>query len=167
MNAVNDLILDQPKINHIVRRIAYQIYETNVNESQVVIAGIKENGVVFAKKLKSEVEKISPLKVILCEIHINKKNPLDSISLTPNTIDFKNQSIIVTDDVLHSGGTLIHSVKYFLNFPVKQIKTAVLIDRNHKKFPIKADFKGVSLSTSINENVSVIFEEGNDRSVLK
>lgn len=73
----------------------------------------------------------------------------------------------MTDDVLHSGGTLIHSVKYFLNFPVKQIKTAVLIDRNHKKFPIKADFKGVSLSTSINENVSVIFEEGNDRSVLE
>lgn len=93
MNAVNDLILDQPKINHIVRRIAYQIYETNVNESQVVIAGIKENGVVFAKKLKLEVEKISPLKVILCEIHINKKIRWILFPLPPTRLILKTNPL--------------------------------------------------------------------------
>jgi len=167
MHLEKDQILDHTKIQHIVKRMAYQIYESNVNETQIILAGIKENGFLLAKKLKKEVENISPLKVVLCEIVINKKNPLGSITSSLSLDEIKNQSIIVIDDVLHSGGTLIHAVKYVLEVPVKQIKTAVLIDRNHKKFPIKADFKGISLSTSMNENVAVIFETKNDRAILE
>lgn len=147
--------------------MAYQIYESNVNETQIILAGIKENGFLLAKKLKKEVENISPLKVVLCEIVINKKNPLGPISSSLSLDEIKNKSIVVIDDVLHSGGTLIHAVKYVLEVPIKQIKTAVLIDRNHKKFPVKADFKGISLSTSMNENVAVIFESNNDRAILE
>ena len=166
-STVTHLILDQTRINHIIRRMAYQVYETNVNEKEVIIAGVKENGVIFANKLKQAIELIAPLKITLCEIHIHKKNPLQPITLPPTDIDFNQKSIVVADDVLHSGSTLIHSVKYFLNHNVKQIKTAVLIDRNHKRFPVKADFKGISLSTSINENVSVIFEKNKDRAVIE
>ena len=68
---------------------------------------------------------------------------------------------------MHSGTTLIYGVKHFLEVPLKQFKTAVLVDRNHKKYPVKADFKGISLSTSLHENVSVIFERGNDRAILE
>ncbi len=167
MQLEKDQILDHTKIQHILKRMAYQIYESNVNENQIILAGIKENGFLLAKKLKKEVEKISPLNVVLCEIVINKKKPLGRITSSLSLDEINNQSIVVIDDVLHSGGTLIHAVKYVLEVPVKQIKTAVLIDRNHKKFPIKADFKGVSLSTSMNENVAVIFESKNDRAILE
>ncbi|MEY2701575.1 MAG: Bifunctional protein : pyrimidine operon regulatory protein and uracil phosphoribosyltransferase, partial [Bacteroidota bacterium] len=57
--------------------------------------------------------------------------------------------------------TLIYSIRHFLNVPLKKFKTAVLIDRNHKNFPVKADFKGLSLSTSLQEHVQVVFEENN------
>ena len=69
--------------------------------------------------------------------------------------------MVLVDDVLHSGTTLIYGIKHFLEVPLKQFNTAVLVDRNHKKYPVKADFKGISLSTSINENVSVVFEKEN------
>ena len=53
---------------------------------------------------------------------------------------------------------MIYGVKHFLNVPLKQFKTAVLVNRNHKKYPVKADFKGISLSTSLHEHVQVVLE---------
>ena len=70
----------------------------------------------------------------------------------------ENHSIVVIDDVLNTGSTLIYAVNYFLRISVKQIKTVVMVNRNHKKYPIKADFKGLSLSTSLNDLVTVVFE---------
>ena len=160
-------ILDKKQIDYKIRRIAFQIYEANVSEKEVIIAGIKTNGYVFAEKLKKAVEKISPLKVTLCEVIINKKEPISAIQTSIPQTDYKNKSLLLVDDVLHSGTTLIYGVKHFLEVPLKQFKTAVLVDRNHKKYPIKADFKGISLSTSLNENVAVIFEKNKDRAILE
>ena len=167
MQEINTVILDKKQIAHKIKRIAYQIYETNVDETEVVIAGIQTNGFLLAKKLKIEVEKISPIKVMLCEVLIDKKNPTRPIETSLKQEEYKNKSLLLVDDVLHSGTTLIYGVKHFLEVPLKQFKTAVLVDRNHKKYPVKADFKGISLSTSLNENVSVIFEKNNDRAVLE
>ena len=167
MQEINTIILDKKQIAHKIKRIAYQIYETNVDEKEVVIAGIMTNGFVLAKKLKIEVEKISPIKVILCEVIIDKKNPTNPIKTSLKEEEYQNKSLLLVDDVLHSGTTLIYGVKHFLEVPLKQFKTAVLVDRNHKKYPVKADFKGISLSTSLNENVSAIFEKNNDRAVLE
>ncbi len=167
MQDTSSVILDKTQIAHKIKRIAYQIYESNVYEDQVVIAGIMNNGFQLAKKIKAELEKISPIKVVLCEVFIDKKNPTNAITTSLKAEDYSNKSLILVDDVLHSGTTLIYGVKHFLEMPLKQFKTAVLVDRNHKKFPIKADFKGISLSTSFNENVAVIFEKDNDRAVLE
>ncbi|MFT4668782.1 MAG: pyrimidine operon attenuation protein/uracil phosphoribosyltransferase [Flavobacteriaceae bacterium] len=161
------VILDEKQISHKLMRIAYQIYESNLNEEVIIIAGIKENGVLLAKKLKSIVEKISPIKAQLCEVYIDKKKPTNPIQTSLSPDEYKNKSLLLVDDVLHSGTTLIYGVKHFLDVPLKQFKTAVLVDRNHKKYPIKADFKGISLSTSLNENVAVIFEKNNDRVILE
>ncbi|WP_271394088.1 phosphoribosyltransferase family protein [Aequorivita sinensis] len=167
MQEIDTVILDKKQIAHKIKRIAYQVYETNVNEKEVVIAGIIGNGYVLAKKIKTELEKIFPIKVILCEVNIDKKNPISKIETSLKAEEYKNKSLLLVDDVLHSGTTLIYGIKHFLEVPLKQFKTAVLVDRNHKKYPVKADFKGISLSTSLNENVSVIFEKNNDRAVLE
>ncbi len=161
------VILDKKQIAHKIKRIAYQLYETNVEEKEVIIAGIMDNGFILAKKIKAEVEKISPIKVLLCEVIIDKKNPTTEIKTSLKKEEYKDKSLLLVDDVLHSGTTLIYGVKHFLEVPLKQFKTAVLVDRNHKKYPVKADFKGISLSTSLNENISVIFEKNNDRAVLE
>ncbi|RFN60218.1 phosphoribosyltransferase family protein [Marixanthomonas ophiurae] len=161
------VILTKKQIDHKIKRIAYQVYETNVNEKEVVIAGIQSNGYTLAKKLKTAVEKISPIKVILCEMKINKKKPTDPIETSISKQEYTNKSLLLVDDVLHSGTTLVYGVKHFLEVPLKQFKTAVLVDRNHKKYPVKADFKGISLSTSLNENVAVIFEKNKDRAILE
>jgi|SRR5690554_853740 len=167
MQKLNSLILNKKQIAHKIKRMAYQVYETNVDETEVVIAGIKENGYILAQKIKTEVERISPIKVTLCEVIIDKKDPTNPITTSLSANEYTNKSLLLVDDVLHSGTTLIYGVKHFLEVPLKQFKTAVLVDRNHKKYPIKADFKGISLSTSFNENINVIFEEDDDRAILE
>ncbi len=161
MTPIENIILDKKQIDHKIKRIAYQIYENNVSEKEVIIAGIYENGYLFAQKLKKVVEKISPIKVTLCKVIIDKKTPTNPIKTSLQPEEYKNKAIVLVDDVLHSGTTLIYGIKHFLEVPLKQFNTVVLVDRNHKKYPVKADFKGISLSTSINENVSVVFEKGN------
>jgi len=158
MNVTNNVILNHDEINHKIRRIAFQIYESNVNETEVILAGIDSNGYIFAKKLKKVLEKISDINPILCKVTIDKKSPGQPIktSITPD--DYENKSLVLVDDVLNSGTTLIYGVKHFLNVPLKKFKTAVLVNRNHKKYPVKADFKGISLSTSLHEHVSVVLE---------
>lgn len=164
---MNDqIILNHTQIKHIIKRISYQIYETFVDEETIILAGIKENGYILAEKIKAELEAISSLKIVLCELTINKKNPMDTIQSSLNTDDYKNNAIVLVDDVLNTGSTLIYAVKHFLDFEIKKCKTVVLINRNHKLFPIKADFKGLSLSTSKSEHVQVEFKDNDDKAIL-
>ena len=158
MEVKNNIILNHDEINHKIRRIAFQIYETNVNEKEVVLAGIDSNGYVFAEKLKAVLNKISDINVTLCKVIVDKKSPWLEIKTSLLEEDYKNKSLVLVDDVLNSGTTLIYGVKHFLNVPLKQFKTAVLINRNHKKYPVKADFKGISLSTSLHEHVRIQLE---------
>ncbi len=151
-------ILDSSEIENKIRRIAYQIYETHVNYDNVILAGIAENGFVLAEKIGQILAKISPLKVHYCRVSIDKKNPLNPVTTSIPAAEYQDQALVLVDDVLHTGTTLIYAVKHFLEVPLAQFKTAVLVNRNHKKYPVKADFKGISLSTSLNENVEVIFE---------
>ena len=167
MASKETVILNKKEIAHKLKRIAYQIYEANISQEEVIIAGIKANGYIFAEKLKTALEKIAPIKVTLCKVTMDKKNPISQITTSLKPEAYQNKSLLLVDDVLHSGTTLIYAVKHFLEVPLKQFKTAVLVDRNHKKYPIKADYKGISLSTSINENVVVIFEQGNNRAILE
>jgi pyrimidine operon attenuation protein/uracil phosphoribosyltransferase len=159
-------ILNHQEIEHKIKRIAYQIYETFVEEESIVIAGIAANGYIFAQKIAAVLKTISPLELILCEVSINKLNPNSEIKTSISEQVYQNKGIVLVDDVLNSGSTLMYGVKHFLEVPVKKLKTAVLVDRNHKKYPIKVDFKGISLSTSSKEHVAVIFEDTNDHAIL-
>jgi len=160
------IILNHIQINQKIKRIAYQIYEANSSEKEVVIAGIQGNGFYFSKLLAKALGQISSLNITLCEVYIDKKKPLNKITTSIKTIDYENKPIVLVDDVLNSGTTLMYGIKHFLDVPLKRFKTAVLVNRNHKKYPVKADFKGISLSTSINEHVEVVFDEKNSKAFL-
>lgn len=156
---MKQVILTQQEIAHKTKRIAYQIYETFVDENEIVIAGIANNGYIFAEKLAAELQNISDLKVTLCEVKLDKENPLSKVETSLPASEYTNKALILADDVLNSGTTLIYGVKHFLEVPLKKFKTAVLVDRNHKQYPVKADFKGLSLSTSLKEHIKVVFSE--------
>ncbi|MFD1615011.1 phosphoribosyltransferase family protein [Gelatiniphilus marinus] len=164
---MDNVILTHTEINHKIRRIAFEIYENNVNETEVILAGIDSNGYILAKKLKTVLAKISNINPVLCKVSIDKKHPFSDIKTSIPAEVYKNKSLVLIDDVLNSGTTLIYGVKHFLDVPLKQFKTAVLVNRNHKKYPVKADFKGISLSTSLHEHVNVILEGKNFEAVLE
>lgn len=155
MALTKNTILSHKEIEHKIKRIAYQIYECNVDEEEIIIAGIESNGYILAKKIKLQLDKISDIKPVLCKVTIDKTEPTKPIVTSLNKEEYSEKSIVLIDDVLNSGSTLIYGIKYFLDVPLKQFKTAVLVNRNHKKFPVKADFKGISLSTSFFEHVHV------------
>jgi len=159
-------ILNHQEIEHKIRRIAYQIYETFADEQEVVIAGITNNGFILAQKIGQILNEITESNIILCEVKIDKTHPYNPITTSISPETYQNKCIVLVDDVLNSGTTLIYGVKHFLEVPVKKFKTVVLIDRNHKKYPVKADFKGLSLSTSSKEHVQVVFEPQNDHAYL-
>lgn len=163
----SNIILNKTEIEHKLRRIAYQIYECNVNEKEVILAGIDSNGYVIAKKLKTILSKISDISPVLCKVTIDKKNPRLPIQTSITLKNLENSSLILIDDVLNSGTTLIYGVKHFLDVPLKQFKTAVLVNRNHKKYPVKADFKGISLSTSLQEHITVTLDKEDTNVYLK
>ena len=139
-----------------------------MDEKEIVVAGINGGGESFAKKIIAVLKKITDAKIIFCKVDMDKKNPLKSgVSTSLKLEDYTNKSIVLVDDVLNSGTTLIYGTHHFLKTPIKQLKTAVLVNRNHKKYPIKADFKGISLSTSLNEHIKVDFEPKNNAVYLE
>lgn len=151
-------ILEQLQIDQKINRIAYQIYEDNCDEKEVIIVGIADRGYVLAELIAKKLKEISDLEVRLAEMKINKENPADgNIEFSLTEKDFKNKVILLIDDVLNSGKTLIYCAKYFLTVPLKKLSTAVLVDRKHRRFPIRADYVGLSLATTMHDHISVEF----------
>ena len=160
-------ILNTNQIKKIVKRIAYQIHENNLDYPEIILIGVHKNGYTLAEKINTELKQISKSNIKLVSIKINKKNPLEEIELDCKKEYLKNKVIVLVDDVLHTGKTLIYCVKHLLEITPKNFNSVVLIDRNHKKFPIKVDFKGISLSTFISDHVEVVFEDNNSYAFIK
>lgn len=161
-----NIILTHEEIEHKTQRIAYQIYETFGDDEELIIAGISKNGFILAENILKKISKIMATKITICEVFIDKQNPLKPVTTSIPKEIYTDKNLILIDDVLNSGTTLIYGVKHFLEVPIKKFKTAVLVDRNHKKYPVKADFKGISLSTSSKEHVQVVFENNNSYAYL-
>ncbi len=160
MNQSN-LILDAIQIKQRIDRIAYQIYEDSSNEKELIIAGISNSGYRFAILLNEVLKSICPIPTQLIEITLDKNNPT-VFKLNPNIpiSDFKNKTIIIVDDVLNSGKTLMYSLKPFLEGDVKKIRTVLLVNRDHKRYPVEADFVGITLSTTLQEHIRVDLTAG-------
>ncbi|MCX2485986.1 phosphoribosyltransferase family protein [Pedobacter sp. MR2016-24] len=160
------LILDKKQIQQKINRMAYQILEDNLNEKEIVLAGIWDRGYKLAIRLKNVLVEISDLKVTMLKIELDKDNSSLVATTDIETAKVKNKVIIVVDDVLNSGKTLAYGFGVFLNTPHKKIRTVVLVDRSHKIFPISTDFVGLQMATVLKEHVDVVLDvEGQEDAV--
>ena len=153
------LVLNKAQLAQKIDRLAWQIYEQNYREKEIIIAGIANNGVLIAKRIAEKLAEITNVKLTLAIVKLDKVNPYNDIEVDINEKEYKDKVLILVDDVLNSGKTLMYGAKYFLSVPLKKLSTIVLVDRNHNRFPIKADFVGLSLSTTLKEHISVELEE--------
>ncbi|MDP4797376.1 MAG: phosphoribosyltransferase family protein [Crocinitomicaceae bacterium] len=160
-------ILSKQDIEKKINRLAFQLLENCFEEQSLFLGGIVGNGIVIANRIAKIIQSNSKVNVIVFEIKINKSEPwAEKTVLTANKEDLKNGYIVLIDDVLNSGKTMQYALMEILQFPTKAIKTLTLVDRTHRRFPIKADFVGLSLSTTLKNRVEVILSEKDEKAYL-
>lgn len=152
-------ILNDRQIRQKISRLAYEIIEQNTDAKLIFLAGINNNGYRFAKLLKTSLEDISlcPFEVRLARVKLNPAMPLqEEVSIDVDERELEKHAVILVDDVANTGRTLFYAIKPFLNLLLRKMQVAVLVDRKHKSFPIQVDYVGLSLATTLKENVEVI-----------
>jgi len=160
------LILNARQIQQRIDRIAYQLYENFYQEKEIIIAGIAKSGYALAGRISVKIGEISPIKVKLAEVTVNKKSPLsEKVKIDLPEKELKGKVVVVVDDVLESGRTMMYGIDPFLKYSVKRLTTVVLVNRDHRSFPIKADFVGISLATTMQEHISVELNGGKNDAV--
>ena len=159
MSAKKVLILNQQQIRNKTMRIAYQLLEDNFEEESVVLVGIADRGYVFAQRLKAVLEQISRLHVELIKVTLDKTSSTLNAQTDSPIERATDKVVILVDDVLSSGRTLAYGMGVFFNVPLKKMRTVVLIDRSHHKYPVFSDFSGLKLSTILKEHVTVNLHE--------
>jgi pyrimidine operon attenuation protein/uracil phosphoribosyltransferase len=154
-----NVILTQDVIEKKIERIAYEIYEHNSDEQEIILAGIWDRGSILAQKIARILEQISPLKIKLIELKLDKSHP-DTVQVSEK-LDFNGKVVVLIDDVAHSGRTMLYALKPLLEFLPRKIQSAVLVDRKHKSFPLSVDFVGYSLAT-MQEDMVMVDVEGEE-----
>jgi pyrimidine operon attenuation protein/uracil phosphoribosyltransferase len=153
------LILNQQQMQQKIDRIAYQILEDNFDEEEIWIAGILPRGNHIAARIKKVLDNIAPFKSKLITIELDKQSSSLKAKIDFDVAECSNKAVILVDDVLNGGKTLAYGFGVFIDVPLKKLRTAVLVDRNHKNFPITTDYAGIALSTVLKERVDVYLSE--------
>jgi pyrimidine operon attenuation protein/uracil phosphoribosyltransferase len=153
MTAKKNYILSKEVAEKKLRRMAYEILEDNLDEKEIILAGIRESGSVVARNIQRMLGEIAPVKTALITLSLEKKQPKEvTLSQSP---DFNDKVIIIIDDVANSGKTLLYALKPFLNSHPKKIQTLVLVERSHTSFPVRPDYVGLSVATTLQEHIYV------------
>lgn len=148
-------VLNHKQVGQKITRMAFEIYERNLNSAGVVFAGITGMGMSLAKLLADELKRISPIHVEEVEVILDKKAVSKSEVELSNNLDLINKTIILVDDVLNTGKTLVYAMKPFLDQEIQKMEIAVLVNRSHGLFPVRPDYTGFELSTTFNEHIRV------------
>ncbi len=160
------LILNHQQIQQKIDRIAYQVLEDNFDEEEIMIAGILPQGNKIAKRIKDILDEIAPFKSRLISIEIDKHSTSLVANIDFDVNDCNNKVVILVDDVMNSGKTLAYGFGVFRDVPLKKLRTVVLIDRNHKSFPMTTDYAGTALSTVLKEHVDVVLDEEHEEDAV-
>ena len=147
------LVLDKERIAYKLRRMAYEIWERNSDEQEIILVGIERGGKILADNLSAIVKEISPLRVITISLKINKKKPLNNTAEL--AVNLSGRTVILVDDVVNSGKTIMYSLNSILSYDLKKLMVAVLVDRKHKSFPIASDIVGHTIATTLQDHIEV------------
>jgi pyrimidine operon attenuation protein / uracil phosphoribosyltransferase len=159
-------ILNKYQIKQKIKRLAIEILERNYDEEEIILAGINNKGLIFAQLLVDRLLDISDTKITLTRIRLNPANPLAEEIIWEMPIEaLKGKPIIIVDDVANTGRTIFYAAKPLLNTLPKKIEVAVLVNRKHKSFPVKVDYEGLSLATTLKENIDVQIEQEGEQGV--
>jgi len=149
-------ILNDLQVKQIMKRLAYQVYENHFHQKELVVAGIAGNGSKIAGMLVSELALICNIHIYKLEIALNKQSPdVNEVKISDDGINLNNIPILVVDDVLNSGKTMLYALTPFVRAKARSIDILTLIDRSHKRFPVHANYIGISLSTMLQEHIEV------------
>lgn len=160
-------ILDHKAIEQKTKRVAMEIIENNYEESEIILAGINTKGLTFAEMLLEELQKVTQIPLRLTQVRLNPADPLgQEISFGLPIRDIEGKVVILIDDVANTGRTIFYACKPLLETIPKKIEVAVLVDRQHKSYPVKVDYVGLSLATTLMENIEVDFIEEEDFAVF-
>ena len=159
-------ILTKAQIQQKIDRLAHGILENNFEEKELFLAGINNKGLLFASLLRDALQKITRIPIQLIQIRLNPAKPLQEpvqIDVAPEQL--KGKVIIVIDDVANTGRTIFYAMKPLLEIVPSKVEVAVLVDRKHKSFPIAADYVGLSLATTMQEDIDVRIRDTKDWAV--
>lgn len=148
-------VLNHKQVGQKITRMAFEIYERNLNSAGVVFAGITGMGMSLAKLLAEELKRISPIKVEVVEVILDKTAVSKSEVELSEKVQLTNKTIILVDDVLNTGKTLVYAMKPFLDQEILKMEIAVLVNRSHGLFPLRPDYTGFELSTTLSEHIRV------------
>lgn len=150
------LILDHEQVQRKLRRIAHQLHEEHHTEKSIVLVGVAPRGATLAKRLAQLLGSIAEFEVEVIELKLDKDLPLEKpVQMNVEPRALRNRTVVLVDDVLMSGRTLMHAVSHLVQVPLKRLSTVVLVDRRHRTYPVRADIVGLTLSTTMQEHISV------------
>ena len=160
-------ILNHYQISHKISRIAYEILERRNDDNVIHLVGINKNGFRFASLIHQHLESISTKLIQLSRLHLNPADPLEfPVTTDLDKEQFNGHSIILVDDVANTGRTLFYAFTPFLAALPERIEVAVLVDRKHKLFPVSVDYMGMSLATTVQDNIKAHLNSDDDFSVV-
>ncbi len=143
-----------------LQRLALEIAEQlDGDDAEIIIIGIRNSGKVVADKIGVLLRPLLTVPIKIISVVLNKVTPKEVFLSEPN-IDFNNKNVIVADDVVNSGKTLLFALRPLLYFQPKRIQTLVLVERMHKLFPIKSDYIGLTVATTSQANIVVEAKDG-------
>lgn len=164
---MQNTVLSESASNLKIRRIATQIMERNYKDESFYLVGVKATGYQLALLIAKNIESDFGISIPVVPLSLDKQNPsVASVQCELNEESVKNKAVVVVDDVQNTGRTLLYVYAYLLNFKPTSIQSAVLIDRRHNSYPVKADFIGLSLATMLNEHVEVVQTSAGFKAVL-
>ena len=152
------MILSKFSADKKIRRMALEIAEHNSDKNEIIIIGIEENGVFIAEKTARYLREVFKGNVKTISLLINKKSPAEIV--LSEKINLQGKMIILADDVANSGRTMLYALRPLLDQYPAQVETLALVERTHKLFPVALNYVGLSVSTSADENIAVIVENG-------
>jgi pyrimidine operon attenuation protein/uracil phosphoribosyltransferase len=169
MDQKKKIVMDAEGIDRSLARVAYEILEKNKGVDDLCLVGIRTGGVYLADRLKEKISRIEGidipigiLDITLYRDDLRMSNRKPRLGKTDIPFSLENKKVVLVDDVLFTGRTIRAAMDALIDFGrPRLIQLAVLIDRGHRELPIRADFVGRKLSSSLWESVIVSLAEKN------